>query len=496
MNEKLMNKTFLDRVIFVGLIVLNALFLVYWGILAYYSQLHFDDMHFLYEMRKMSIFEFVKKMYYYQSGRFIGFAVNGIVSIITDAVGFHQLWAVFYYILGVGICWLVVKDLKLNVSKTVLFMGMCFIYNMYILTNIDFPVFFWLCAMSYYLCLPMAILLLKYLNKKKLNWWQWMVSIVLAVLIGAGNEAFSPIVLLLMFVCGMYWWRSKNWKVKDTWNLPQVRRIVWTALFMMGLLAIVLAAPGNYARMSDTTQFVHPIGIVGWIKAIGNAIVMFFYFMAFYIPYYSIVFALAYYVGGKTNIILPKSKSRIVVGMALFFVLYLIISSLPNVYLYGGFGIQRTYTHIVFALLLIVTAIGFVLGVNKKTLYSGWCAVGGMTALAIIMCINIIKDTPTARNYGKAVDERIDYLCSLRDKGRKGTVEVPPLPVPYTEDPKHLILHLFGKETPQSVLYYYSETGSETGIELNDYEYHMKKFLNLDFDFVLAKEESQIHEFE
>ena len=158
------NNAFIGKVIVASLVVLNILFLAYWSILAYYSQLHYDDLHFLWKMREMSVFDYVKEMYYTRSGRFVGYAINGVVSIITDTIGFHQLWALFYYALGLGVCWLVVKDLKFTVSRFSLFMGMCFAYNVYVLTNIDFPVFFWLCAMSYYLFLPLACLLLKYLN--------------------------------------------------------------------------------------------------------------------------------------------------------------------------------------------------------------------------------------------------------------------------------------------------------------------------------------------
>lgn len=485
MNQRLKNKTTLDKMIFGSLVVLNVLFLAYWSILAFYSQLHFDDLHFLWKMREMSVFHYVKQMYFIQSGRFVGYAINGVVSNIIDALGFHQFLALFYYALGIGICWLVIKDTKVLVSKFTLFLGMCFIYNLYILTNIDFPVFFWPCAMSYYLSFPLTCLLLKYLNKDKLNWREWTILGVLVMLIGGGSEAFTPIVLLMMFVCGMYWWHLQEWKVKETWSLPQVRRIVWIAVMILILFAIVVAAPGNYARMSDTSQFVHPKGLYGWVMAMVEAVTMFFYFMAFYFPYYLILFFLAYYVGGKMNLELPQSKTKIIVKIVLVFLAYLFVSSLPNVYLYGGFGIQRTYTHVVFALLLTIFAIGVVLGTDNRSTKPGWLSVAGLSVLSVIMCVNIIKDTPTARAYGKAVDDRIEYLSSLNDKGQKETVEVAPLPVPYTEDPKHLLLHLLGKETPMSVLYYISDTDKAP----NGYESHMKKVLNLDFDFVLAKEE-------
>ena len=71
MKERLKNKDLLDRLILVVLILLNTLFLIYWSILAYHSQLHYDDLHFLWKMREMSVFEYVKEMYYTRSGRFV-----------------------------------------------------------------------------------------------------------------------------------------------------------------------------------------------------------------------------------------------------------------------------------------------------------------------------------------------------------------------------------------------------------------------------------------
>ena len=478
------NKTTDDKLILYGLALLNVLFLAYWGVLAYYSQLHYDDLHFLWKMREMSVFEYVKEMYFTRSGRFVGYAINGVVSNITDALGFHQFWAVFYYVLGLGVCWLVVKDAKLTVSRFGLFMGICFFYNLYVLTNIDFPVFFWLCAMGYYLMFPFACLLLKYLNEEKLNWWQWLIVALLTLLIGGGNEAFTPIVLLLMFINGMYLWYSKAWVVKDTWAMPQVRRIVWVAIAILVLFAIVVAAPGNYNRMEDTSQFVHPMGVLGWLKAVANAIGMFVFFMAFYIPYYLVAFILSFYVGSKFDGQLSMAKRKLVLMLGIAFMAYLLVSSLPNVYLYNGFGVQRNYTPVVFVLMLVVVSIGFVMGMGRPSNRAGWVSVLGLVAMAVIMIVNIFNDTPTAKSYGRAVDERIERLCSLRDKGQTETVTVTPLPVPYTEDVKHFVMTRLGKDTPKTVLYYISDTDTVP----NEYEYHMKRVLNLDFDFVIAQD--------
>jgi hypothetical protein len=229
--------------------------------------------------------------------------------------------------------------------------------------------------------------------------------------------------------------------------------------------------------------FQHPLGLKGWVGAETEAISVFFYLILFYVPYYLIVFALSYNIGCKSPCQIRISKTKTVLVLFFGFVVYLSISAVPNVYLYNGFGIQRTYTHVVLALLMAIAASGFVAGVGRQPRLTGWCSMVGIMALAIIMCVNLYYDIPTAKVYAEAVDERVDYLCELRDTGQTETVTVDPLPVPYTEDVKHFVMTRLGKDTPKTLLYYISETDTVP----NEYEHHLKRVLNLDFDFVLAE---------
>ena len=208
--------------------------------------------------------------------------------------------------------------------------------------------------------------------------------------------------------------------------------------------------------------------------------------MAFYIPYYFVVFTLAFYVGGRSECRLSITKWKLVIGLLLLFIAYLFISSLPNVYLYNGFGLMRTYIPVVFVLLLTIIAIGYIMGMGRQSVLSGWNSIVGILVLTVLMCINIKNDTPSAKAYGEAVDERIDYLCTLRNQGQKETVMVKPLPKPYTEDVKHFVLTKCGKDTPKTLLYYISDVGSTP----NEYEYHMKQCLKLDFDFVVSDDDA------
>lgn len=481
-----MRKNWLDRMISASLLILNITFLVYWCILAFYSRPHYDDLHFMWRMQEMSLLDFVKFYYCSRSGRFVAYGINGFVSMVNNCLGFHQFWAILYYAVGIGICWLVVKDQLRQVPRKGLFLGVWFIYNLYVLTNIDFPVFTWLCAMGYYIGLPMLLLILKYMNMERLDWKQWSLLSLMVVYVGGSGETFTPIVLLAMFFYGMYVWHSKHWSIKETWASPQIKRVVWTAVVLLVLLVIVVFAPGNFVRLENgfgDEGFSHPVGIVGWLKATAEAIGMFFYFMTFYIPYYLVAFVLAYYVGGKSQMQLPTTKLMLILVMVSVFIAFLLLSALPNIYLYNGFGIQRTYTSSVLLLLLVFVGTGYVMGIGGASLPSGWISLFGILVLTVIMGVNIVNDTPMAKSYGKAVDERMETLLKLRDMGQEETVTVSPLPVPYTEDVKHRLLTALGKDTPMSVLYYISDTDTVP----NEYESHVKHLLKLDFDFVLPK---------
>jgi len=61
------------------LLLLNLLFFTYYVLLAFYSRPHYDDLHFLWKLKQMSIGEYVSDMYFSRSGRFVGYFLNGLV---------------------------------------------------------------------------------------------------------------------------------------------------------------------------------------------------------------------------------------------------------------------------------------------------------------------------------------------------------------------------------------------------------------------------------
>lgn len=482
-----MNSKILNKCINILLVTLNLLFLIYYFLLAFYSHPHYDDLHFMWRMNEMSIFEYVKEMYFLHSGRFVAYGLNGVIFSVVNTLGFHQFWPIVFYIVGVVMCWLTAHECIKIIPSKILINVILLLYNMYILINIDFAVFNWLCAMSYYLLAPSCCLLLCYLNKRILKWYEYAILSLLVVFIGGGQEAFTPVVLLIMFFNGLYYWHKNNWKMQETWSMPQIKRIVYVAISLFVFLSIVVIAPGNYARMLDASQFVHPIGIIGWVKAIVHANGMYSYFMLFYLPYMLVLFSVMYLLGNRfgQHTFSMQQKCKFICLIVLLLLIYTLISSIPNVYLYGGFGIQRSYTHSVFILLLCISMCGFILGCNKsfKVIQSSVISVIGILSLIIIMSMNIYNDIPIAKEYSDAVNSRIDYLKELQETENTKTVIVKELPSPNVHDVKYNILSLLEKKTDKPSLYYISDADTIP----NEYEYHFRKVYGLDFDFVIDK---------
>lgn len=466
------------------LLILNILFFLYYVMLAFYSRPHYDDLHFLWKLKQMSIGEFVSDMYFTRSGRFIGYFINGIVFKAILFVGEYRFFPILFWFFGIGMCWFFIKMFFHSFSSFLILNTVLLFYNLFVLTNIDFAVFNWLCAMTYYLLPPMLLVTIKLVNTDKLKLTGWIVLIILSMILGGGQEAFTPIALITLFFNGLYFFSKYNYNFKNTWNDMRIRRIICAGSIMIICLIFVIIAPGNYIRL-NANEFISPVGISGYILGFAKAIETFYYFIIFYIPYYLVLSILFILIGGKysqnSNLINISYKRLIVISLIGYY-FYLILSVTPNVYLWSGFGIQRNYTHVVFFTMIFICFQSFIFGYFKVKLIRHKLFVYfmniGLLILSCIMILNLYNDSISARKYAKSVDDRIELLERLNKNGISGLVCVDPIRVPYTIDPKYLFYRLLGKKNnPQSVLYYISDTGKEP----NEYAFHFQKVYGLNF---------------
>ena len=474
------------------LLATNIAFLVYFVVLAIYARPHYDDLHFMWKMQEMSIFDYVKDMYFSRSGRFGGYLLNGIVFSIINAVGASWFFPLLFIALGILICCYVATKALPKANAFWLCNGVILFYFVYLLTNIDFAVVYWLCAMGYYLKLPIAMLVFYIVNKKHCNIWECIVLILAGFTIGAGNEAFSPLVLVFMFINGLYYLHKNNYDFHKIVADNRVKRICLFAVCIMILMIIVIIAPGNYARMYESDElFYRPITIAEWAKGLLQACTMYHYFLLFYIPYYTILTLLSYLLGVKAKVnnwfsnVLDNKKS-IIIRIILLYVIYIFCTILPSVFLYGNFGIQRNYTHTVFMTMLTLCTIGFVFGYWKPNIekLAKYLSVIGLITLFSITVINCNIDFPIANSYAESVDNRIAYCNEKQEEGYKGVLEVEPLAMANTIDVKYIMFRILGETTSVPSLYYTSENAKA----FDEYADHMKRLYKWDFNIVLQQE--------
>lgn len=472
------------------LVVLNALFLYYWIVLAANYCFHYDDAFFAWKMKECSILDYVREMYQTRGGNFVGYGLNGTIFTISNWIGAYRFWAILFYVLGIVMTWGAGRDLSfIKNSGYKGWLGVVTLYNVYVLTSIDYAVFTWMCAMQYYLFAPALCLFIKYLSKENLKWKQWILLVGLAIFISGNAISISTVTFVVLFVYGMWMWYNEGWNVRNTWNKPQVKRLLGITALMLVCFIIVFVAPGNYNRMETEFDIEQPQNLMQFVKAIMVCAGMFMYMTVFYLPYHLIAIALGAWTGSKYQVKLPMRRIK-AIGIILFiFVIYLLVSVLPLAYLSNGFQIQRNYIQIGFFYMMMLFAIGYIWANGRKKDVKSpdvWicrCINVCTLFLIIIMCLNIWQDLPVARAYNKAHQEREAYLLEQQENGNTETVIVAPYPSTQMPDIKYNVLKFIGKQTSGQAIYY----ESDTDVEPNEYEGHVRKLLNLDFDFVLAE---------
>lgn len=488
MKNNLSINSWAEKCVIGLLLFLNVLFLYYWLGLASNYCMHYDDVHFLWKMQEYSIFEYVKEMYMTRGGNFVSYGLNGIIFTISNWVGTYRGWAILFYALGIIITWGAFRDMPfIKKSGYKGWLGIITLYNVYVLTSVDYAVFTWLCAMEYYLFAPILCLLVKYLSKETLNWKQWVLLIGSATFIAGNAVSISTVSFLVLFALGLYMWYKEGWNVRKTWAKPEVRRLLCITVLMLICFAVVYVAPGNWNRMEEVEDIQTPQSIMELGKAVVMCVGMFIYMMIFYLPYHLIAVALGAWAGSKHPMGMPIGRNTAIGLTILVCVAYLLVSVLPLAYLSNGFAIQRNYIQIGFFYVLMFFAIGYIWSSERKQVCSNSILVSISVSaifLSIIMCLNIRQDLPVARAYNKAHQDRETYLLELQEAGQEVTVVVAPYPSTQTPDAKYNVLKWMGKKTSMQAIYY----ESDTDVDPNEYERHIRKLLKLDFDFVLAEQ--------
>lgn len=472
------------KVLLFFLIIINLLFLVYYSYLSYYNRLHYDDYNFLWLVRDKSVAEFASHVYIYLSGRFVAYTYIYIYTKFMLLTSNYFILPIINWLIGVALLSSIFISFFKNLSKFLIINISCLLFNVFVLTNIDFPIVFWLCAMSY-LLIPVLFLYLLKLIYGESSIANKLLIVFFSVFVGGGLEIFTPVALTLLFCLGLYQLKvSGNSFIHEFKTNKLVQNIILSGLVMFFSFLIVVAAPGNYVRMNDTefmTGQVHSSFFVLLLKSIA----MFYYQLSFYLPYYSVLILLFAFLGlNIKSTTFNLSYLKLLLYSIAVYLIVLLLTVIPNVLLTHGFGIQRTYTQLVFFTILFLSFNALIFGCFFiKNIFSNYVygsLIAGLFVLCLVMVNNLRIDIPTAKKYAESADARVEYLCKLNKVGNEKLITLKPLFVPYTIDAKYSILKAVGRENnPKPVLYYTSEISSDSAASINS---QIQKFLKLRYN--------------
>lgn len=475
-----------NKILWSAVACLNVVFLVYYCGLAVYMRLHYDDIHFLYSAQIQNLWEYLEWVWFDRSGRMTVYAMNWIFSTITLKVGVYWFWPILYMLFGWLLCWIFVRELPIAVANWKKFILLVLIYNIYILTAVDFAVFYWPCAMQYYIIGPATLAIVGYAIRKDMKWYQWVFALLVICLVGLGYEYWIPLALLILFFVGLYYWKCQQWDVRKTWAQPNVRRIILFAVLLLIGFIVTTSAPGMYKRVEGGAEYegmVHPDSLVTMCIAYGKTIATLLYFQVFYIPYYFIL-AVAAMAAGAYSEHRDTDFGQILKPISCALIIVIAVACVEPAYIYGGFGIQRFYTPLILLITFYFAIAGYMLGCQYSTkLHSLWAqttALVGLSCMAIIMVVNISYDCPIAKKYAEAVDKRKEYILSMQAQNHTGVLELDKIARPCSIDAKYVLFTLFRKQTTQPAIYYYSDVEDSP----NDYSVFIRKAYQLDFDIV------------
>lgn len=441
------------KIFTLSLWTLNVLFIIYYLILNYYNRLSQDDYAFLTWSASNNIYDAVKFIYLTHQGRYASFVFQWLKFRFIGLTGIFFFEPIINYLIGLFAIYLIVdKVVKMNkLAISILMM------NLFIIVNFEFCSFYWICASAGICSFAFVVFLAYCILFFKSNIRSFVGLVLLSIYIGGSNEAFSPLVLFLMFAYGCYILWQNKFDFKRTFSDKYIIRLCVSAVIILVGFYFVCAAPGNANRLAHYEQ-----PTVGGALLISLKNVILFFYLLFFKLHYIILGSIISFAFGslyhKKEIVVSKTMFLYSTMIVLIFVW---INTIPAAWAMGGFGFHRIYTFAIQVLFFYCLFWAFILG--QKDIQSNIIpkVIPCINILVFVYCIvqlsNIFIDAPTAIKYYRSDKDRIEILLSEKSKGRTEPLYLVPLYNPESFNMKSVILNFISGNDKRPVLYYSNE---------------------------------------
>jgi hypothetical protein len=410
-------------------LIINISFLFYYIGIAYYNLPTNDDWGFLNNIEKNGIEGFVQNSYDTWQGRFSYYYIfsfflkiykftNTTIPIIALII-FSGISSVYFFLTKIIIT-----------ERKNIFLLSVFVFNISILGALDFTTMFWICASAYYIIFYSTLFLLTFLFNKT-NFLNLLGILTTSIIIGGGAEAYTSFVILFLSLYFVYVFFKDKVSISNLAQHKVILKLFFALIVMSISFLIMIKAPGNLVRMhlykqSNTIHLLFQNSFKPYLQFLIYLFPKFLFYFLISIPF-------AYFGGelkknGYYIEVHFKIKSFIYSLFFLFIFYYLAL--IPGVYATSLLTPLRALVHLTYLTIFFFAYWGFIYGyssnrsiLNLHNLLTFY--------LFFLFIVNSFIDLPKMREYRKSLDERREYLSSLKFKhiNQDSIIQVAPLKI-------------------------------------------------------------------
>ncbi|MCB0397930.1 MAG: hypothetical protein KDD36_14860 [Flavobacteriales bacterium] len=389
------------------LLVLSCLsFIGLFGVLAYFNRLSRDDYALLHSAHSAGIFKGTYSFYMGWNARWPAILHSHFW------LGFQHPAALFIWgcLTLTATIWATYRCLKLLVPsvKTTLLFAVLFVNGWFLGTSGIGESWLWICAAAAYQWSTISWLVLLSCAFHKTTTVNSVLMIMAAIYAGASNEVTGALAIVSFAMV----LRKKNSPV-----------LILAMIVLCVAYVSLLAGPGNAVRAYHLPEFSLTRGCMMWLKNIGRYLLLIWpsrlpMLLLFSIPWLIV------------SPYLPRVSSRLMARIILGWLILVMVHLFPISILTQDVAPDRVLSPL--ALYSQVVCIAGVLWLSRR--WQPNRKVSVHPVFAAILALNLVFlliQWPIVTRYAARVDQRIDYLKTLRDDRvpvQGGVVDVTPLP--------------------------------------------------------------------
>ncbi len=419
------------------LMIVSVLFILLFGVLSFYNRFSADDYYSFSILKKNTIGEYAKMVYETWNIRlfpqlFASFIIKHsnfpfILFLFGIASLLFLVLSIFFLLRNLLLCYF-----NYNPGKLILFTYSVLITLCFFLTSFRIDeTWFWLSSSVTYLWgNSMLIAGSAMLIGNSKNYKTIPFIILFFLYTGTSSEPLAvATILVLMVLVILYYSKPKS---NFFLHLNQYKILIALAACLAGFLFGYLS-PGRPIRAGMFEESILWKGIWITLKTMVKIIIDFLPFKILYLLIFSIPFI---YLGQKANDTNGKEKVLLVTLKKQFFIFLLVlfvvlfISIFPMGYIMMDVALNRTLTHVTFIILVFSIywffRIGYETTFNLK-LSKGLFNISLVLTVIALSCF-LFKQYNIVSVYSSELDKRIVHLKEFQKKGDIKFIELDPLP--------------------------------------------------------------------